>query len=84
MDALNEYEWLKYHFLLTTIDRSAAWDDTLTIFILKVWSLAKHLNDIVDNYSYLKNDIIGFTETQMKPTGSASIRDELLKDLIGC
>lgn len=80
---MNMSDW-SIIFLLTTIDRSAVWDDTLTIFILKVGSLAKHLKDIVHNYSSLKNDIIEFTETQMKPTGSASIRDELLKDLIGC
>ena len=31
-------------------------------------------------YKYLKNDVIEFTETQIKPSDSASITDDTLKD----
>ena len=43
MEALNEYEWLKDHCLFSAIDKNAVSDDALTIFILNVRSLAKHL-----------------------------------------
>ena len=66
MEALNEYEWLKDHCLFSAIDKNAVSDDTLTIFILNVRSLAKHLNNIVCDYRCLKNDDIGFAETQNK------------------
>ena len=52
--------------LFSAIDKNAVSDDTLTIFILNVRSLLKHLNNIVYDYRCLKNDDIGFTETQNK------------------
>ena len=35
---------------------------------------------IVRDYRCLKNDVIGFTETQMKPSDSISIVDDTLKN----
>ena len=46
----------------------------------EVESFAKHVNDIVHDYRCLKNGVIGFTETQMKPLDSTSITDDTLKD----
>ena len=54
----------------------------MTIFSLNVQSLAKYVNDFLDNcltVDVWKNDVIGFTETQMKPSDSASRIDDLLK-----
>ena len=42
-------------------------------------SLAKHVNDIVRDCRRLKNDVIGFTETQMKPSDSLSRIDVQLR-----
>ena len=81
MDKLNEYEGLNDPCLLSTIDKNAVSDDTLTIFILTVRSLAKHSNNIVRAYRCLKNDVVGFTETQMKLSDSTPIiDDDTLKD----
>ena len=38
-----------------------------------------HVNDIVDHYRCLKTDLIGFTETQMKPSDSTSTGDDTPK-----
>ena len=54
----------------------------MTIFSLNVQSLAKYVNDFLDNcltVDVWKNDVIGFTETQMKLSDSASRIDDLLK-----
>ena len=49
MDALKEYGWLKSYDLFSMIDRNAVSDDNLITFILKVWLLAKHLNDVAQD-----------------------------------
>ena len=66
------------HCLFSTIERNVVLDDTLTIFILNVLSLAKYLNNIVHDYSCLKN-VFESTETQMKPSDCTSIIDDTLK-----
>lgn len=40
-DASKEYEQLKNHCLFSTIERNAVSDNTFTIFVLNVQSLAK-------------------------------------------
>lgn len=62
-EALKEYEHLKEQSLLSAIDKNAAYDETLTKFILNVRLLSKHAADLVINYRVLKNDTVGFTET---------------------
>ena len=42
-------------------------------------SLAKHVNNIVRDCRRLKNDFIGFTETQMKSSDSSSRIDDQLR-----
>ena len=83
-DTINEYEWLKNHSLFSKIDRNAALDDSLTIFISYVRSLVvKRLNKrYCMNYRCLKNDAVGFTKTQIKPSNSPFIMDGKLKFLI--
>ena len=44
-------------------------------------SITKHLDDVVHGYRRLKNDVICFTETQMKPSDCSSIIGDKLKDL---
>lgn len=39
-----------------------------------------HVNYIVHDKRHLKNDVIGFTKTKMKTSGSTSIIDNTLKD----
>ena len=83
-DTINEYEWLKNHSLFSKIDRNAALDDSLTIFISYVRSLVvKRLNKrYCMNYRCLKNDAVGFTKTQIEPSNSPFIMDGKLKFLI--
>ena len=52
-NALNDYERLKKHCLFSTIDGDTVSDDTLTVFILNLLSLAKYLNDVVTAISVL-------------------------------
>ena len=80
VDGLNEHERLIDHCLFSTIDKSAFSDDPLIIFILNVQWLVKHVNDIVNDYKCLKNDVVGFTKTQMKSLESMSIINDTLKD----
>ena len=77
-DVLNKYERLK-DCLFLTIDKNAAPNETLTIFLLNVRSLAKYINDIVHDYRYLRNDVIGITKTQMKLSDPTTIVDVILK-----
>ena len=45
-------------------------DDTVTIFVHNVISLWRYIDDIVSNDRIIDNDIKGFTETQIYPSGS--------------
>lgn len=77
-DVLNKYERQK-DCLFLTIDKNAAPNETLTIFLLNVRSLAKYINDIVHDYRCLRNDVIGITKTQMKLSDPTTIVDVILK-----
>ena len=47
---------------------------------MNVQLLTKHLNDTGHDYRRLKNDVIWFTENQMKPSDSSSITGDKLPD----
>ena len=64
-----ESECLKQNDLFSIIKRNI-WDDTFTVFVHNVRSLSKHINDIARDDRIINNDIIGFTETQIKPSDS--------------
>ena len=65
-----EYERLKQNDLFSTIKRNAISDDTFTILVDNVRSLPKHADDAISENRIINNDIIGFTETQTKPSDS--------------
>ena len=69
-EALSEYERLKQNDLFSTIKRNNTSDNSITVFVHNVRSLSKHINDIVCDDRIINNDIIGFTETQINPSGS--------------
>ena len=52
----------------------------LTIFTMNVRSLAKHTQDFVNDYRVLKNEVVGFTETQIKPSDSTCLKNEVIKE----
>ena len=67
--ALFEYERLKQNDLFSTIKRNNTSDNAITVFCHNARSLSKHIDDIVsDDRVIINNDIIGFTETQLKPS----------------
>ena len=68
-----EYERLKQNDLFSPIKRNAISDDTFTILVDNVRSLPKHVDDAISENRIINNDIIGFTETQTKPSDSTCI-----------
>ena len=40
------------------------------VFVYNARSLSKHIDDIVSDDRIINNDIIGFTETKINPSGS--------------
>ena len=68
-DALLEYERLKQNDLFSTIKRNTLSDDTTTVFIQNVIFLPKNIDNIVSDDRIINKDIIGFTETQINPSG---------------
>ena len=69
-DVLLEYERLKQNDLFFTIKRNAISGDPVTVLVHNVRSLARHVDDIVSDKRIINNNIIGFTETQIKPSDS--------------
>ena len=68
-DALLEYERLKQNDLFSAIKRNAILGDTVTVLVHNVRSLPRHVDNIVSENRII-NNIIGFTETQIKPSDS--------------
>ena len=62
-DALLEYERLKQNDLFSTIK-------TVTALANNLRSLPRHVDYIVSDNRIINNNIIGFTETQIKPSDS--------------
>ena len=69
MHCWNMNAWKK-NDLFSTIKRNTISDDTVTVLIHNVRSLPRHVDNIVSDNRILNNDIIGFTETQIKPSDS--------------
>ena len=67
-----EYERLKKNDLFSTVKRNAISGDTVTVLVHNVRSLPRHVNDILSDNGIINNDIIGFTETQIKPSDSTN------------
>ena len=77
-DALLEYKRLKQNILFSTIKRIAISGDTVAVLVHNVKSLQRHANDIASDNRIINNDIIGFVETQIKPSDSISEIIEML------
>ena len=65
-DALLEYECLKQNDLFSIKERNATSGDTVTVLVHNVRSLPRHLDDIVSDNRIINDDIIIFTEAQIK------------------
>ena len=65
-----EYERLKHNSLFSIIKRNNIWGNKITVFVHNTQSLSKHIDDIVSDDRIINNSITGFTETQIKPSGS--------------
>ena len=71
-----EYERLEQNDLFSTIKRNAVSCDIVTVLVHNVRSLTRHGGDILSDNRIANNDIIGFTETETKPSDSTSKRIE--------
>ena len=69
-DALLEYERLKQNDLFSTAKRNTFSGDTVTVLLHNVRSLPMHVDDILSDNRIINNDIVGFKETQIKPSDS--------------
>ena len=65
-----EYECQKKNDLFSTIKRNTILGDTFTVLFHNLRSLPRNVDDIEGDKRIIKSDIIGFTETQMKPSDS--------------
>ena len=79
-DVLLEYERLKQNDLFSSVKRNAISCDTVTVLVHNVRSLPRHVDDILSDNRIINDDIIGFTETQIKPSDSTSKIIETLND----
>ena len=71
-DALLKYERLKQNDLFFTVKRNAISGDTVTVLVHNVRSPLRHVDDILSDNRIINNDIIGFTETQIKTSDTTS------------
>ena len=69
-DALLGYERLKQNDLFSTIRRSSISGDTGTVLVHNVRSFPIHTDDNTIGDRIINNNIIGFIETQIKPSDS--------------
>ena len=79
-DALNEYKCLQGNSLFSTVDKNFISDKTLTIFTMNMRSIVKHVQDLINDCRILKNDVVGFTETQIKLSDSNCLINEVFKN----
>ena len=73
-----EYEDLKESDLFSAIKRRAFSDDTITGFVHNIRQLPRHVVYLVSENRVIINDIIGFTETQIKSSDSTCKTIEML------
>ena len=69
-DALLEYECLKQNDLFSPTKRNVISGDTVTVLVHNMRSIPRHVGDITSGNRNMNNNIIGFTETQIKPSDS--------------
>ena len=79
-DVLLEYERLKQNDLFSSVKRNAISCDTVTVLVHNVRSFPRHVDDILSDNRIINNDVIGFTEPQIKPSDSTSKIIETLND----
>ena len=72
-----EYECLKQNDLFSAIKNAIA-GDIVTVLVHNLSLLPRHIDDIVSYNRMIYNDIIGFTETQIKPPYSTFKITEML------
>ena len=65
-----EYERLKQNDLFSTIKRNAISGNTVTFLVHNVRSFWRNIDDIVSDNRIINNDIIRFTEAQIKSSDS--------------
>ena len=65
-----EYERLKQNDLFPTVKRNVVSGNTVTVLVHDVRSLPRHVDGILNDNRIINNNIIGFTETQVKPSDS--------------
>ena len=61
-----EYECLKRNDLSFAIKRNNISDNIITVFFHSARSLTKRIDDIISDDKLINNDIMAFTETQLK------------------
>ena len=58
--------------MISTIKRNTISGDTVTALVYNVRSFPRHVDDIASDNRIINNEIIGFTETQIKPSDCTS------------
>ena len=66
ISALQEYERLRQNSAFENIEKIIVTDDSITMFLLDVKSLSKHVCDIKRDGRLMSNDVLCFTETQLQ------------------
>ena len=73
-----QYKRMKVNDLFSTIKRNTISDDAIIVFADNVRLLSKHIDDIGNDDRMINIDIIGFTKTQINPSGSTCKINETL------
>ena len=66
VSALQEYEQLRQNSIFENIENICVTDNTITILLLNVKSLSKHACDIKSDGRLMSNDVLYFTEIQLR------------------
>ena len=74
-----KYKRMKVNDLFSTIKRNTISDDEIIVFADNVGLLSKHIDNIKNDDRMINIDIIGFTKTQINPSGSTCKINETLK-----
>ena len=74
-----QYKRMKVNDLFSIIKRNTISDDAIIVFADNVGLLSKHIDDIGHDDRMTNIDIIGFTKTQINPSGSTCKINEILK-----
>ena len=77
-DVLLECERLKQNDFFSTVNRNGISVDTVTLLVHTVRLLPGHADDILSDNRIINNNIIGYTETRIKPWDSTCEKIETL------